>query len=164
MARRIYLDSCVVLAFLKGEAGRGEQVKAALFNASVSGSEIQFVTSVLSLIEITYIENLPGSLEDGFTTIDDFWRTAPVLLVDVNAVAAILGRTMMRERLRSSQDSGMPSVRKRSADLVHLSTAIWLNVDEFWTYDITDFSKYPQREVTVCEPYGEQLLIPGVEL
>lgn len=118
----------------------------------------------LSLTEITYIENLPGSLEDGFAMIDDFWRTAPILLVDVNAIAATHGRMMMRDRLRSSKPSDMPSVRKRAADLVHLSTAIWLEVDEFWTYDVTDFSKYPQQDVTVREPYGEQMLMPGVEM
>lgn len=164
MAERIYLDSCVILAFLKGEPGRGENIQSALFSASVSGSTIQFVTSVLSLTEITYIESLPGSLEDGFAKIDDFWRTAPILLVDVNTVAASHGRTMMRDRLRSSNRPNLPSVRKRAADLIHLSTAIWLNADEFWTYDVTDFLNYPQQEVTVCESYGDQMLIPGMEL
>lgn len=164
MAKRVYLDSSVILAFLKGEAGRGDHVKAALFTASTPGSDLQFVTSVLSLIEITYIENLPGSLEDGFLRIDDFWGTAPILLVEVNAVTAVRGRSMMRDRIRSNQQSNVPSVRKRAADLVHLSTAIWLGVDEFWSYDLSDFSKYPQDDVTVCEPYGEQLLMPGVDL
>ena len=164
MAKRVYLDSSVILAFLKGEAGRGEHVKAALFTASTPGSDLQFVTSVHSLIEITYIENLPGSLEDGFSRIDDFWGTAPIQLIEVNEVAVIRGRAMMRERLRSGQQPELPSARKRAADPVHLSTAIWLKVDEFWTYDGLDFSKYPQQDVTVREPYGEQMLMPGVDL
>lgn len=163
MVKRIYLDSSVILAFLKGETGRGDQVKAALFNASGTESSFQFFTSVLSLTEITYIENLPSALEDGFARIDEFWRTAPIALVEVNTVAAVQGRTMMRDRLRTSNQSDMPSVRKQATDLVHLSTAIWLNVDEFWTYDVVDFSKYPQQRVVVREPYGEQMLMPGVD-
>jgi len=163
MAKRIYLDSSVILAFLKGEPGRGDQVKAALFNASGTERSFQFFTSVLSLTEITYIENLPGALEDGFARIDEFWRTAPILLVEVNMVAAVQGRMMMRDRLRTHKQSDVPSVRKRATDLVHLSTAIWLNVDEFWTYDVVDFSKYPQQRVVVREPYGEQMLMPGVQ-
>jgi len=90
--------------------------------------------------------------------------TAPILLIEVNEVAVIRGRAMMRERLRSGQQPELPSARKRAADLVHLSTAIWLKVDEFWTYDSLDFSKYPQQDVTVREPYGEQMLMPGVDL
>lgn len=163
MAKRIVLDSSVIVAFLRGEAERGATVRSALYQATLPQSGIRFFASTVAVAEVAYVEGLAtDTLAEGFQRIDAFWSGSPVQLVEVHSRVAFGGRDLMRTRLVHHDQAQLPAVRKRAADVLHLATAIWLEADEFWTYDVADFARYPQSGVRVCEPYVDQMLLEGI--
>jgi predicted nucleic acid-binding protein len=159
---RIVLDSSVILSFLRRDPGRGEVVRSALYLASQTPIQTRFLASTVAVAEVAYVEGLATSLSDGFEVIDGFWAASPIQLVEAHAAIAFHARDLMRKRLLQHHQPQFPNVRKRAADVLHLSTAIWLEADEFWTYDVSDFARYPQSIVNVCEPHVSQMMLEGL--
>lgn len=160
MPRTVYLDSSVVLAYLKGEKERVDIVDAVITEAAKRPGDLHLVTSALSLVEVAYVEQLDSRMEQGFREIDEFWASAPIQIIEVNQVNALEGRRLLRERAAAHTSSQLPQPKKRAADALHLGTAIWMRSDEFWTYDVKDFGRYPVASLTVCAPYSEQTPLP----
>jgi predicted nucleic acid-binding protein len=164
MPRRVYLDSSVVLSCLKGENERVDVIEAVITEAARSPSNLQLFTSAISLAEVAYVEQLDLKVEEGFLVIDEFWSSVPIVIVEVNQVNALEGRRLLRARTMTHTGSQLPQPRKCAADALHLGTAVWINADEFWTYDVKDFGKYPATSLTVCAPYSEQTPLPFSEI
>ncbi len=162
MVDRIVLDSSVILSYLRRDPGRGEVVRSALYQATQTPMQTRFLASTVAVTEVAYVEGLAIPLSDGFEVIDRFWATSPIHLVEAHAAIAFRARDLMRQRLLEHDQPQFPNVRKRAADLLHLSTAIWLAADEFWTYDVADFQRYPQTLVSVCEPHVDQMMLEGL--
>lgn len=157
MPKVVALDSSVILAFLRREANRSSIIEAALLAAAEKPDEFQFYASVLTVSEIAYFEDQPELSEADIQLIDEFWDNAPIMLVESNLLIARRARDLFRGRARSAINPQLPKLRKRTLDVLHLATALWLKTDEFWTYDVQDFQKYDSVGVTVCQPYIDQL-------
>lgn len=128
--RRIYFDANVFLAYVGNEEGRADTVKALLDEAR--RSEIEIVTSVLSIAEVAYgaHERDHGLTEAGEEAIDQLWTPAsPVTLVDVSQAVTRNARTLIREA-RKHELSGI-----QGADAVHLATARMFGCEEIFTYE-----------------------------
>lgn len=160
MAKRVYLDSGVILAYLRQEAGRADVIEAALFQSMSSAPDYEFFTSSLSLTEVAYVEGLDGGIDPDFSVIDDFWGSVPITMLEVNEVNAIQGRAPLRERAIANVNPQQAKPKKRAADAIHLATALWLELDEFWTYDTRDLLKYPEHAIIICEPHTRQMMLP----
>ena len=96
-APRIYVDACVLLAYVGDEAGRADIVLAML-DASRRG-EIEVLTSVLSVAEVAYggLERDAGLTAAGEAEIDKLWAPAsPITLVDVSEPLARTARSSIR--------------------------------------------------------------------
>ena len=155
MAKTVYLDACVILSFLRGEAERQDVIDAWLTKAN-SGKDIRLFTSTISVVEIVYLSERVEDFDAAdFDKIDAFWRTAPITRVEVSAVVADAARAVMQNRLLNHQHAQRPEVRKRINDLCHVATAEFLKVDELWTYD-SDMKKYNLTSIPVFEPYALQ--------
>jgi predicted nucleic acid-binding protein len=145
---------------LKGEKERVDIVDAIITEATKRPGDLRLVTSALSLVEVAYVEQLDSGRKQAFREIDDFWASAPIQVVEVNQVNALEGRRLLRERAAANPNPQLPQPKKRAADALHLGTAIWMSSDEFWTYDVKDFGRYPVASLTVCAPHSEQTPLP----
>ena len=164
MVSRVYLDSGVILSFLKQEPERVDIVQAALLRSVDPRNGLRFFTSSMSLVEVAYIESTYAPDIDDISLIDTFWASHPIQIVEVNVLTALRGRDLLRNRAMNSNQSQPPLVRKRAADILHLATAEWLSVDEFWTYDLKDFLRYGVETLRICEPYTDQLMLPDFDV
>jgi predicted nucleic acid-binding protein len=164
MPRTIYLDSSVVLAYLKNEKGRVDVIDAVITEATRKTSDFQLITSAISLVEVAYVEQQDSTVEEGFREIDEFWESVPIKIVEVNQINALEGRRLLRARAMANPNPQSPQPKKRAADALHLGTAIWLESDEFWTYDVDDFGKYQVDFLTVCIPFSDQTPLPLSEI
>lgn len=160
MPRFIYLDSGVILAYIKQEVDRASIIETELLKATEGRSPYTFVTSCLSLTEVAYIESMIETLQPEHDLIDDFWNSAPVQLVEVNEVNARLARELLRSRAKAQTNPQIALAKKRAADALHLATAMQLNALEFWTYDVSDLLKYSVEGITICPPHTDQLALP----
>lgn len=160
MAKTVYLDSCVILDYIRGTQNRTEQLEVAMLQTQEGTGDIAFYSSPLSITEVAYIETEDAPGEVKTQLIDDFWDTAPIEMVEVHRLNSTIARDLLRQRASEHAFLQIPMARKRAADALHLATAIWLQADEFWTWDVKDFQRYPQTTVVVCEPYLLQTIIP----
>jgi predicted nucleic acid-binding protein len=160
MPKRIYLESSVHIAYLKEEAERADTIEAVLRKSQEKAVDIEFVTSTISLVEVDYITGLADTLEEDIARIDLYWTHVPIKFIEVNKVNAEQARSLIRYRARNNPHPQIAGARKRASDALHLATAIALPCDDFWTYDTKDFVKYGTNQITISEPYAEQLGLP----
>ena len=143
MSRRVYAETSVILSYMLKTAGRLEMVEAALREATEK--RIELFTSVASIAEISYLTQGKSTREpipDDLDVIDSFWASGPLIIVEINISAAQLARDTFRHRAITKANSALPEARGHVIDALHLGTALWLDVDEFWTYDEKCFGKY----------------------
>lgn len=143
MSRRVYAETSVILSYMLKTAGRIETVDAALREAQEK--KIELFTSVASIAEISYLtqnESTREPLAGDLAIIDGFWAAGPMTVVEINVSAAQLARDTFRDRAIRRANPAVPEARGHVIDAIHLGTALWLNVDEFWTYDEKCFGKY----------------------
>ena len=128
--RRVYFDANVFLAYVGNEEGRSDTVQDLLQEAR--RSELEIVTSVLSIAEVAYgaHERDHGLNDDSEEVIEQLWTPAsPVTLIDVSKAVTRKARTIIREAKRQGFNGF------RGADAIHLATAQMFGCDEIFTYE-----------------------------
>jgi predicted nucleic acid-binding protein len=155
MADTFYWDACVFLAAVNGEPGRLQNIEA-MMDAASKG-EIVILTSTLSKVEVAFgaSEQQQKALDaDVEAKIDELWSTgSPVKLVEFHELLADDARRLIRLGLSRGWSL-------RSADAVHLATAMRYRADSFHTYD-TKLPKYSgQIGITIEEPIAQAPFLP----
>jgi len=153
----VYWDACVFLDYLNNSPGRADVIADVL--AQVERSKDKVMTSVLSRVEVAYVqeESLRHALEpQAEARVDALWSDSSVIeIVEVNTEIAVLARQMLREALRRGW-------KLKPLDAVHLGTAKWGGAREFHTYD-ADLFKYEEViECKISEPYVSQGRLPNL--
>ena len=145
-AKRSYWDSCVFLAWIKGEPGRATHVDA-LLNEARKG-QLEVVTSVISITEVALAAPAkePGAVDaEVLKKIDALWQPpSPVKLAEFHRLIAVDACDIMRRAAAQGRSLRPP-------DAMHLSTAARTRCDEFLTYD--KLSAYaPLINIPISEP------------
>lgn len=158
--KKIYIDACVIMSYLKRDTDRFPTIDAAFTASMSSNSKVRFFTSTITLLEVTRITDDGSKVtQSEFDELTKFWKTVPITQVDLNQICASNGQVVMQRRLLESKKNHIPLVKKRVRDLAHLGTAMFLKVDEYWSYD-DDFGSYPASQMRITTPYIDQLVLP----
>lgn len=150
MPDNVYWDACVILEYLNGDADRAPHVNALLDSASKA--QIQIHTSTLSIVEVAFASHDKAGRALSPETeaiIESLWATgAPIRLMEFHRVIAEDARRLCQTAMTKNIQG------VRSADAVHLATALTLGVDVFHTYEEeTTRTKWAALTgLVVCEP------------
>ncbi len=119
-----------MLAYVNGEAGRTDNIKAFLADVDKGAQEI--VTSMLSVVEVAFAaeEKAGGKLDPGLQgRIEALWLpNSPIKRVEFHFVIAENARSLIRTAMRDGW-------KLRPADAIHLATAQRMGVKECHTYE-----------------------------
>lgn len=155
---RVYLDACVLLAYVGDEEDRSDTVGAILDDAEKQ--RIVLFTSVISVAEVAYIPPDPDDqppdgrqpLHDPDDRIDQLWTPeSPISLTDVSQALAHTARSVIRR----ARETGVRGIR--SIDAVHLASAQLHQCDRFFTYEneVTRQAWNSLINAEVSEPFSD---------
>ena len=148
--RRIYWDSDVIIAYLSGDTTRIAALAAIREEVAASEGRAKIIASQISKVEVAYLEKnkKAGTKLSTEGVIDKFWRDDSIIeLIEFGENIAIPARSLIRNSLSGKLKTLKP------LDAIHLATAIWAKVDEFHTYNVTDFKPYSSYVgFTIQEP------------
>ncbi|HUW65686.1 MAG TPA: type II toxin-antitoxin system VapC family toxin [Spirochaetia bacterium] len=116
----VYIETSMVIAFLKGEEGRVEESKAALFEAEKG--HIRAITSALTIAEVVKVEG-GVVIEESERLIDDFFVQPWLRVVMVDRRVATKARHIGRQ------------FNLKPADAIHVATAVLYQAQYIYTYD-----------------------------
>lgn len=127
----VYCDANVFLAYFNAEAGRIATIDQ-LFEEVQKDNQRKLVTSVASITEVSHVaeEKKRNRLQQKiYDALEVFWGDTSLLeFVDFNELIARHARDLIRRAI--SQKYAL-----RTNDAIHLSSAQYVGVDEFFTYD-----------------------------
>ena len=148
--KRVYLDSSVYLAAIKGEDGRVEQSRLVL-NAAESGL-IEIIVSTFTFTEVFKIKGEDAISEEIEKKIDAILMSDKLLVVELDLSLALEARKLARLH-------GL-----KPGDSIHLATAIRHKAELLFRYDDRFKSKTEIAGLELCEPfwYGDAPM-PGLE-
>ncbi|MYG91649.1 MAG: type II toxin-antitoxin system VapC family toxin [Acidimicrobiia bacterium] len=146
----VYVDACVLLAYVSNEENRAAAVQSVLDDARTH--KINLFTSVLSITEVAYVAADNAEQSTSEDSIDQLWTPAsPIALIDIYQRVAREARSVIRQA-RVREFGGV-----RSADAIHLASARLQRCSRFFTYE-----KEATRErwdslisARVSEPYTD---------
>jgi predicted nucleic acid-binding protein len=116
----VYIETSMIIAFLKGEEGRVEESKAALFEAEKG--HIRTMTSAFTIAEVVKVEG--GTIvEKSEKMIEDFFKQPWLRIVMVDRRVATKARRIARE------------LSLKPADAIHVATALLYQAQYIYTYD-----------------------------
>lgn len=127
-----YWDTNLFLAYIEGTIGQIEAVDDLIAHLAL-GSAPGIVTSVISIVEVAFLEDekrrrrLDPSLDVLF---DALWSDPVIRLVELNAQIAADARRLVRASL-------LRGPRLKPPDAIHLATARHAGVRVFLTRDAT---------------------------
>lgn len=154
MSDLVYAETSVFLSYMLEIPERIGTIEAILREASKG--ELEFHTSVASIVEIAFLTSQAGSVVGGYLAIiEQFWASSPITIVENNISTARLARDILRDRALANKGGTTPKAKTRVLDSLHLATAVWIGADEFWTYD-NDFSQYQEAvgdRIKICAPH-----------
>ncbi len=148
--KRVYLDSSVYLAAIKGEVGRAEQVRQVL--TAADQGLIEIVVSTWAVVEVYKIKHEEPIDEDVEAAIDKIMLSDKLIMVELDLSLAQESRRMARIHQLNPGDS------------VHLATAIRHRAEFLFKYDGRFKARSEIAGLTLCEPYwfGDAPM-PGLE-
>lgn len=153
----LYWDSCVFLSYIDAEPGRVETIADLFDEIQRSKGAKKIVTSTASIVEVAYgsQEKLRRTLDSSIQRrIDDLWSDSSVLaFIEYHEGIGSMARSLMRDALTKGYSL-------RPLDAIHLASAQWLRVTEFYTYD-EPLDKYSLMiNCNICRPYISQPRLP----
>jgi len=150
------MDTDVILSYLNKEPNRLSVLKQ-IFHDIKNDDNLKIITSVLSKDEIFYLMDSGKIQMDSAseTKINGFFHDSSIIeLVSVNEHIVDISRDFKRELKKNK-------LKFESPDAIHLATAEWLKVDEFYTYNLQDFNRVSHRvSFPIKEPCLQQLIMP----
>jgi predicted nucleic acid-binding protein len=150
MPNRYYWDANVFLEYLHGNVGTTGHLTSLL--ESATKKECTIYTSVLSITEVAFaaedqaVRKLSDKTKE---TIESLWdETSPITLIEFHRLVAEDARTL----IRAAMEKRIGGVR--TADYIHIATALRLDVDELHTYENESTRKKwtTVSGLLVCEP------------
>ena len=152
---RIYWDSDVVIAFLSAEKGRISALRVILKEVEDSNGKRKIIASQISKVEVAFTESEKRekvAKREVEERIDTFWGDDSVIeLVELGENITIRARDLIRKGISKGWKGLKP------LDAIHLATAIYADVKEFHTYNVSHFEPYkPAVSFTIMEPAPTQ--------
>lgn len=141
----VYLDSCVVVSYLKGDPDRIAMCKAAFRDAQTGVT--RGLTSAFSLAEVIKLD--VGYLsEEHEEKIDEFFKHPWIQIALVDRRVATKAREVSRK------------YRIKPPDAIHIATALLYRATNFFTYDDKLVAKVKDKipELAFGEPKGQLML------
>jgi len=156
---RIYWDANCFIAYIQKEPAHFAAVETLLHEAN-SARTVQVVTSVLSIMEVTFtaMERKNGALSaTEQSNLDVFWSgSSGILLVDFNEAVGRHARDIRRDDLISH------AIKTKTADLIHIATARYMGVNQVHSTD-PHVQRYDGRYgLSVTAPFAAKMRLPGV--
>ena len=155
----IYCDSCVFLAYFQAEAGRIQTLEQ-LFNEVQNDPNRKLVTSVISITEVTHLaeekaqQRLNVNLDND---LDEFWADSTLLdFIEFHEPMARNARVLIRQAISLGYSL-------KPADAIHLASAKYAGVSEFFTYDSKLFKYSASIGYDILEPYVNQPRLPNID-
>lgn len=151
-----YWDAGVFLAFIKEEKGRYETVTNML--EECDNGNIHIWTSTLSITEVTRGKTEPGKIVPMKTQnkIDALWEPpSRIKLIEVTQMVVKEARNVIRA-IHGNAKTGI-----RSADAIHLASAIQKEIKEVHTYDgaLLTFAKIV--DLKIVNPHCDKIPFSG---
>jgi predicted nucleic acid-binding protein len=157
---RIYWDANCCIAYFQKEPAHFATVETLLHEANVAKT-IQIVTSVLSIMEVTFteMERKSGVLSAAEQAIlDRFWSgSGGILLVDFNESVGRHARD-----IRCDDFTSHSIKTKKTADLIHIATARYMGVDQVHSTDPHVLRYHGRYGLSVTPPFTAKMRLPGI--
>lgn len=151
--RTAYIDACVSLAYINGDADRVPTIDAIFREALSFGGSIRLYTSMISIAEVAF-----GAMEQRKSVLDApteqkinaLWLPgSPIGLVEYYRLIGDDAKGLMRVAVARGWSL-------KALDAIHLATARRMEVTEFLTYD-KKLRKYAQDAgFAICDPYMDE--------
>ena len=135
---RIYLDSCVPMSYLNGDADRVPHIDELFKQAR--RREVALYTSSVALTEVAYVGEMLETGISGTTqdqVIDRILRNRRIMhLVSFNIDIALEARRLVREAAERRRNQGRIKERElKPLDAIHLASASAISASTFLAYD-----------------------------
>lgn len=150
-----YWDSCVFISYLNSHPDRIKPIEDVLDFAR-NHKDVEIVTSAMSIAEVVKSDEEKNTRvlnPDVETQIKKFWYSWGITIVEIMPTILHDTRTLMR-KAATLNIGGL-----RSADAIHLSTALWVEknlgiVKEIHTYETRWIDNFHQlvNGSKVCNP------------
>lgn len=155
----IYCDSCVFLSYFKAEAGRVQTIEQLLEEVQNNPNR-KLLTSVISITEVSHVaeEKDRKKLRADFEKeLDSFWADSTVLdFIEFHEPMARKARELIRRAISLGYSL-------KPADAIHLASAKYAGVSEFFTYDDKLFKFSNSIDFDIREPYVSQPRLPNMD-
>lgn len=154
----VYCDSCVFLAYFKREEGRIHTLEQ-LFDEIQNNPAKKILTSVFSITEVAHVAEQNASKKkviepSGVEALDNFWRDGSLIeFVEFHEPMAFVARDFIR-------NAKLMGYSLKPPDAVHLASASYAGVLEFFTYDDKLFKLSDMVGCSIKQPYVPQPRLP----
>lgn len=151
-SNRIYFDSSVYLAFLKGEktpaeGGRTRVELATLLVKDAAAGRLEVYTSAITIVEVRHVGNSPdGSQPDSLDAINEVFDKTSTNLVEV-------GRELALRAQGLATGYGLSTM-----DAIHVASAEFAKCGELFMWDdqaVRRIARAPLAGLQVREPYWQ---------
>lgn len=155
----VYCDSCVFLAYFKAETGRVRTLEQ-LFDEVQNSPNRKLLTSVISITEVAQVaeekaQHKPSTSVE--TDLDEFWADSSLLdFIEFHEPMARNARELIRQAISLG-------FRLKPVDAIHLASAKYAGVAEFFTYDNKLFKFSASLDYDILEPYVSQPRLPKMD-